>query len=116
MRWRTPPAYRERAWGFHRDERTYRLQHIASGRIVLQTKLEMREKYGLRPPSLDSLVAGRIQTSTGLAARAAAPAGREPAVDISLALNDGNSDSLWEITPIPLACGPGRLFCTRNRP
>ena len=31
-RW-ADPAYRERARGFHRDERTYRWQHIVSGRI-----------------------------------------------------------------------------------
>lgn len=63
-RW-ADPAYRERARGFHRDERTYRWQHVASGRIVSRTKLEMREEYGLRPTSLDGLVAGRIQTSQG---------------------------------------------------
>lgn len=63
-RW-ADPAYRERARGFHRDERTYRWQHVASGRIVSRTKLEMREEYGLRPDSLDGLVAGRIQTSRG---------------------------------------------------
>jgi len=63
-RW-ADPAYRERARGFHRDERTYRWQHVESGRIVSRTKAEMREEYGLRPDSLDSLVAGRIQTSRG---------------------------------------------------
>lgn len=63
-RW-ADPAYRERARGFHRDERTYRWQHIESGRIVFRTKLEMREEHGLRPTSLDGLVAGRIQTSQG---------------------------------------------------
>jgi len=59
------PAYRERARGFHRDERTYRWQQVASGRIVSRTKAEMREGHGLRSDSLDSLVAGRIQTSRG---------------------------------------------------
>lgn len=63
-RW-ADPAYRERARGFHRDERTYRWQHVASGRIVSRTKAEMREEHGLRPDSLDGLVAGRIQTSRG---------------------------------------------------
>lgn len=63
-RW-ADPAYRERARGFHRDERTYRWQHVESGRIVSRTKLEMREEHGLRPDSLDGLVAGRIQTSRG---------------------------------------------------
>ncbi len=58
-------AYRERARGFHRYERTYRWQHVASWRIVSRTKLEMREEHGLRPTSLDGLVAGRIQTSHG---------------------------------------------------
>lgn len=58
-------AYRERARGFHRDERTYRWQHIESGRIASRTKLEMREEFGLKPDALDSLVAGRIQTSRG---------------------------------------------------
>lgn len=59
------PAYRERARGFHRDERTYRWQHIVSGRIVSRTKAEMCQQYGLKSDSLDSLVAGRIQTSRG---------------------------------------------------
>ena len=63
-RW-ADPAYRERARGFHRHERTYRWQHVASGRIVSRTQLEMREEHGLRPTSLDGLVAGRIQTSRG---------------------------------------------------
>ncbi len=63
-RW-ADPAYRERARSFHRDERTYRWQHVASGRIVSRTKAEMRAEQGLRPNSLDSLVAGRIQTSGG---------------------------------------------------
>ena len=63
-RW-ADPAYRERARGFHRDERTYRWQHVASGRIVSRTKAEMRAEQGLRPDSLDGLVAGRIQTSRG---------------------------------------------------
>jgi len=63
-RW-ADPAYRERERGFHRDERTYRWQHIESGRVVSRTKAEMREEHGLRPDSLDSLVAGRIQTSRG---------------------------------------------------
>ncbi|WP_277380839.1 hypothetical protein [Stenotrophomonas maltophilia] len=56
------PAYRERARGFHRYERTYCWQHVASWRIVSRTKREMREEHGPRPDSLDGLVAGRIQT------------------------------------------------------
>lgn len=59
------PAYRERTRGFHRDELTYRWQHVASGRIVSRTKLEMREEHGPRHDSLDCLVAGRIQISRG---------------------------------------------------
>lgn len=63
-RW-ADPTYRERARGFHRDERTYSWQHIESGRIVSRTKAEMREEHGLRPDSLNGLLAGRIQTSWG---------------------------------------------------
>lgn len=63
-RW-ADPAYRERARSFNRDGRTYRWQHVASGRIVSRAKHEMRDEYGLKPESLDSLVAGRIQTSQG---------------------------------------------------
>lgn len=63
-RW-ADPAYRGRARGFRRDERTYCWQHVASGRIVSRSKLEMRGEEGLRPDSLDSLVSGRIQTSRG---------------------------------------------------
>lgn len=63
-RW-ADPAYRERAAGNNRDERTYRWQYVASGLIVSQTKLEMRQQYGLKPDALDGLVAGRIQTSRG---------------------------------------------------
>ena len=59
------PAYRKRALGFSRDECTYRWEHVASGRIVSRTKAEMREEHGLRPDSLDSFVAGRIQTFRG---------------------------------------------------
>ena len=63
-RWEDP-AYRERAAGNNRDKRAYRWQHVESGRIVSRTKAEMREEHGLRADSLDSLVAGRIQTSRG---------------------------------------------------
>lgn len=63
-RW-AAPAYRERSRGFHRDDHTYRWQHIASERIVSRTKLEMRQERGLRPDSLDGLVAGRIKICRG---------------------------------------------------
>ena len=63
-RW-ADPAYREHARSFHRDEHTYRWQHIKSGLIVSRTKLQMRQEQGLLPTSLDGLVAGRIQTSRG---------------------------------------------------
>lgn len=63
-RWQDP-TYRVRARGFHCDERTYRWQHIASGRVVSRTKAEMRKEHDLRPDSLDALVAGRIRTSRG---------------------------------------------------
>ncbi len=63
-RW-ADPTYRECAGRFHRDERTYRWQHIESGLIVSRTKLEMRQEHGLLPTSLDGLVAVRIQTSQG---------------------------------------------------
>lgn len=63
---RTPPTgSREHARSFPRDEGTYRWQQSESGRIVSRTKAEMGEKHGLRPDSLDSLVAGRVQTSRG---------------------------------------------------
>ena len=58
-------AYRERARGFRRDERTDHWLHLESGRIVSRAKLEMREEHGLRADFLDGLVAGRIQTSRG---------------------------------------------------
>lgn len=61
-RWQDP-AYRERAGDFHRDKRTYRWQHIESGRIVSRTKREMREEFGLKADALDLLVVGRIQVS-----------------------------------------------------
>ncbi len=61
----TAAAYRERTRGFHHDERTYRWQHIKSGRIVSGTKLEMREEHCLRPDSPDGLAAGRIRASQG---------------------------------------------------
>ena len=63
-RWQDP-AYRERARGNHRDERAYRWQHVPSGRIVTMTKRDLQEEFGLKPHALDSLVAGRIQTSRG---------------------------------------------------
>lgn len=63
-RWADPDC-RERARSFNRDGRAYRWQHVASGRIVSRAKHEMRDEYGLKPESLDSLVAGRIQTSQG---------------------------------------------------
>lgn len=56
----------DRDWREHAQcGRTYRWQHVVSGRIVSRTRLEMREEHGLRPDSLDSLVAGRIQSSRG---------------------------------------------------
>ncbi|WP_341809506.1 hypothetical protein WMO32_05545 [Xanthomonas oryzae pv. oryzicola] len=63
-RW-AAPAYSEHARSFHRDDRTYRWQHIESGLIFSRTKLEMRQEHGLLPTSLDGLAAGRIQTSRG---------------------------------------------------
>lgn len=63
-RW-ADPAYRERARGFHRDDRTYRWQNIASGRVVVRTKVEMREEYGLTAGALDDLAAERSKTSRG---------------------------------------------------
>lgn len=63
VRW-ADPAYRERARGFHRDERTYCRQHVESERIVSRQS-RMPEGEGLRPDSLDGLVAGRIQASRG---------------------------------------------------
>lgn len=59
------PAYRERARGFNRDDHAYRWQHIASGRVVVRTKAEMREEYGLTAGALDDLAAGRSKTSRG---------------------------------------------------
>ena len=59
------PAYRERARGFHRDDRAYRWQNIASGRVVVRTKVEMRAEYGLTAGALDDLAAGRSKTSRG---------------------------------------------------
>lgn len=59
------PAYRERARGFHRDDHAYRWQNIASGRVVVRTKVEMREEYGLTAGALDDLAAGRSKTSRG---------------------------------------------------
>lgn len=63
-RWANPD-YRERARGFHRDERTYRWQHVESRRTVSRTEAEMREGHGLWSDSLDGLMAGRIQISRG---------------------------------------------------
>lgn len=57
------PAYGERARGFNRDDRAGRWLHIASGRVVVRTKTEMREEYGLTAGALDDLAAGRSKTS-----------------------------------------------------
>ena len=59
------PAYRERARGFHRDDRAYRWQNIASGRVVVRTKVEMRGEYGLTAGALDDIAAGHSKTSRG---------------------------------------------------
>lgn len=65
-RWQDP-AYRERASGNHRDDTRYRWRHLASGRIVTRTKVEMREEFGLKADALNALAAGRNKTSRGWA-------------------------------------------------
>lgn len=62
-RW-ADPAYSEHARSFHRDDRTYRWQHIESADRLPD---QARNAPGTRPAatSLDGLAAGRIQTSRG---------------------------------------------------
>lgn len=66
-----------------------RRQHIESGQIVSRTKAEMRKEHGLRPDSLDSLVAGPIQISRGWRLAPRSLLGGGAAVDFSLVQTNG---------------------------